>query len=181
MSKNPPKPLARDSASRTRASFTLDARGRRVRLYDPMADWLLARHDRIDRETLERIMGELDAKTHGGRRFILGGIIFLILLTLAAGVGITASVIEEGGSALHDLRQALWLTGPGVGVMLIAGVAWPLLSARRKRRLRLRAVMLAHKRCAHCGYDLHAVPQNQSGVTCPECSCAWVLSGTQES
>lgn len=159
-----------------RASYTFDERGRRVRLYDPMADWLLARHDRIDGQTLDHIMGDLDVKAQGGRWFIIGGVVFLVVLTLAAGLGIAASVIEEGGPALGDLKQALWLTGPGVGVMLAAGVVWPIAAARRKRRRQLRSVMLAHQRCPHCGYDLQAVPRSGDGVVCPECACSWVFA-----
>jgi predicted Zn-ribbon and HTH transcriptional regulator len=42
---------------------------------------------------------------------------------------------------------------------------------------RIRAAMLAHRRCPHCGYDIRLLPTNPAdGATvCPECGSAWIL------
>ncbi|MCP4250014.1 MAG: hypothetical protein GY778_23480 [bacterium] len=91
---------------------------------------------------------------------------------------------------------------PGVVVLVVhlirvfraGGMAWPLpkwlflaqlwvvpfalwVAGRRVRAQRIRPVMLAHRRCPHCGYALRGLPTApEDGATvCPECGCAWLL------
>ena len=49
--------------------------------------------------------------------------------------------------------------------------------ARAVRPKRVRAVMLRHRRCPHCGYDLRMLPTDPTDevTICPECGCAWRL------
>jgi hypothetical protein len=67
---------------------------------------------------------------------------------------------------------------PGV----IGGVVAPWIAARQARFKKLRGVMLLHRRCPHCGYNLFGLrpaPEDYATV-CPECGCAWVLDAAAD-
>jgi hypothetical protein len=51
-------------------------------------------------------------------------------------------------------------------------------AGRRGRAKRIGELMLKHRRCPHCGYDVHGLTADPAdGATiCPECGCAWMLS-----
>ncbi len=53
--------------------------------------------------------------------------------------------------------------------------------ARAKYVIRVASVMLEHRHCPHCGYDIRELPTDSSdGATvCPECGCAWMLDDFQ--
>jgi hypothetical protein len=47
---------------------------------------------------------------------------------------------------------------------------------RREGNRLIARVLLAYRRCPHCGYDIRALPEDPAdGATvCPECGCAWL-------
>ncbi len=49
--------------------------------------------------------------------------------------------------------------------------------ARAKYGNRVASVMLEHRHCPRCGYDIRSLPADtEDGATvCPECGCAWKL------
>lgn len=155
--------------------FVTDAAGRRVRVLDPGVDWLLNSDDRFDRPTLERVAREVGIEERAGRRLIIGGVCVVLGLTFIAGIAIAVDIIIEGRGALRDLVGSLFLTGPGVAVMLGVGVITPIVVARRRRLACARQALLRCGRCPHCGYQIAGLPPDpQTGwVHCPECSCAW--------
>ena len=57
----------------------------------------------------------------------------------------------------------------------LAGFVW--MEGKNAMRMRSLRVLLAHRRCAHCGYDLSRSERDPAdGATvCPECGCAWNL------
>jgi hypothetical protein len=66
------------------------------------------------------------------------------------------------------------------GLLYLCALPWFLwFWIKRKRFGSVRAAMLKHARCPHCGYDLRGLPTDAAdGVTiCPECGCAWKLAG----
>ena len=54
--------------------------------------------------------------------------------------------------------------------------------ARQARNQRIHLIMLKHRHCPHCGYDIRGLPtDSEDGATvCPECGCAWRLDGEAE-
>lgn len=161
--------------SSKRLGSALDARGRRVTILDPGVDWLLGRDDQIDKATLDRIMTDLGVEARRSRRIILGGMAFVVALIIIAGVLIGVDVAKEGPSARQDLLQSLVYTGPAVFIMFVAGVATPIMIARRKRLAGAQAAMLRHGHCPHCGYRIAETPKDpKTGhAVCPECGSAW--------
>lgn len=139
-----------------------------------MGDWLAGRHGTIPADRLEPLVREISGRGQRDRKFILLGLGVLIALILLAGGGIAVSVIREGRAALDDLKQAMFLTGPAVLAMLIAGIWMPLALAKRARLARARGAMLRRGFCPHCAYDLSGLPRSAEGLlTCPECACVW--------
>jgi hypothetical protein len=61
--------------------------------------------------------------------------------------------------------------------VILSGPLLVFLLARAKYVSRVASVMLEHRRCPHCGYDLHGLGIDEAdGCTvCPECGCAWRL------
>jgi hypothetical protein len=48
----------------------------------------------------------------------------------------------------------------------------PWIAIRQAHFKRVRAGLLKHRHCAHCGYDLRGLPTAADGNTaCPECGC----------
>lgn len=152
-----------------------DASGRRVRALDPGADWLLNKSDRFDRDTLEQVARQVGIEGKAGRRLIVGGVGVVLGLTLIAAIAIAVDITIEGRGALHDLVGSLFLTGPGVAVMLGVGVVTPIVVARRRRLACARRALLRCGHCPHCGYRIAGLPPDPHTrwVRCPECACAW--------
>jgi hypothetical protein len=145
-----------------------------VRLIDPMKLQLLHRKDVIDRGTLDRMLDELEPGLARRLKW------FLLPLVLAAGAmgGLLGLlwIISDDPNFRAGLIKVI--TGnPGIYLpIFISVVIAPLASARSHRR-RVPAIMLKHKRCPHCAYDLQGLPADDTdGATiCPECACAWDL------
>jgi hypothetical protein len=139
-----------------------------------MGEWLTGRHGTIPADRLDPLIREISGRGHRDRKLILLGLGVLIALILLAGGGVTVSVLREGRTALDDLKQAVFLTGPALLAMLLAGIWMPLSLARRARLGRVRGAMLRRGLCPHCAYDLSGLPSSAGGLlTCPECACVW--------
>lgn len=158
-----------DIAFRGRAC---DARGREVRVINPVRMRLLRRHDVIEREALEAIVEDI---VPGFRRNLWFAIVAIGLAVVITVGGILADVLREGPGAWQDLVSTLRLMFPTFIAVGVGGVAAPWLAVRRERQKRTIAALYRHRRCLHCGYDLRNLPSDgPDGITtCPECACAW--------
>jgi hypothetical protein len=152
----------------SRAGRARDARGRQVKLLDPVPMYVLGRHHVIERDVLEPICEALEPGVVSRRRWILvpilvvGGVLVLVGLSIAL----------EGKAAWSDLVSTL--LNPAIMAAVIGGGVAPWFAARQQRLHRVKHVMLHHGRCPHCGYGLSGVPAAADGNTvCPECACAW--------
>jgi hypothetical protein len=151
-----------------------DARGRRVTQLDPVSMHYLRQRDVIDADTLRALAAEIGI---GWPRFVRV-LFFVVVADLAVCLVVTGlDFVEEvirGGSGLGAfvLERVLPLTPLWAFPMFIWFVS------SRVRFSRVRAAMLRHCRCPHCGYDLEGLPveETDGGTVCPECGCAWRLA-----
>ncbi len=156
-----------------RAGRTRDARGRVVKLLDPVPLYLLKRHDVIDAEALQGIITDVEPGMSSRRKTLL----LVAMLGSGALAFIAAAVAIEGAAAWSDLLGTL--LKPAIMPAVIVGVIAPVLAAWQERLRRVRRIMLRHRRCPHCGYGLIGVPAAEDGATvCPECACPWRLDAT---
>ena len=146
-----------------------DARGHRVTQLDPVALYLLRRHDVIEVETLRAIANEKGVRiTAGERAVLLVGVCGMVLV-------IAIFFIEALRGGLHDAPYAKFS-----GLLYLCSFPWIIwYGIKRKRFANVAAAMLKHVRCPHCGYDVRGLPADpHDGATvCPECGCAWKLEG----
>lgn len=161
-----------------RAGTCRDARGKHVSVLDPAPLWLLERDEPIDRGTLQRIVEELGVPHGRSARPLWAGLAAFVVICLLAAGGVAFDIAREGNAAFRDLVGSLFITGPAVVFVIIAGCIVPLLIRRRERLARVREVMLAHGHCPHCGYRVGELPRDPAdgAAVCPECASAWVLS-----
>ncbi len=157
------------------SGWTTDQHGRRVTLLDPYPLLLLRRFDRIDEAGLEAILADLGGEYAHITRNIRLGIWSLVAAVGITVVGLGVSVVGQGPGAWRDLLSTV--ASPTMLPIFIAaiggGVVAPWFAMRAKRFERLRGVMLAHRRCPHCGYGIGSVPATEGAVICPECAAAW--------
>jgi hypothetical protein len=161
------------------ARNTIDARGREVRVLDPVHLYALRRPGPIDVQTLGEIVETIQP---GSRRLVRYLIPITILTLVLAVVGLGFNWIVGGPPAWRSIFSAFSnpaLIAPIFGGV-VGGVIAPIAAnraSRGKRTDKARAALLLHKRCPHCGYDLHALPVDPTdGATiCPECASAWRL------
>ena len=149
-----------------------DARGRMVGQLDPVAMYLLGRPGPIDPEALRAIAEELDPGEVRRRRWKAVGAVLTIILAYTGFFGYFEIFNRWRG----------W--DPVLIGFAVLYFVWPptffligFLRARRRRLRRIRRVMLRHRHCPHCGYDIRGLPADEpDGATvCPECGCAWML------
>jgi ssDNA-binding Zn-finger/Zn-ribbon topoisomerase 1 len=145
-----------------------DARGRRVSQLDPVMMHMLHRHDVIEPEALRAIAEDIGpgyaraSRIAGWTVFILGAGGMTIMLVRAylfrGGLDIVGKIL----ALVNIICLALFMLGIWTG-------------ARKLRFGRVKRIMLAHRRCPHCGYNLANLPVDaRDGVTvCPECGCGW--------
>lgn len=165
-----------DRTPRQRTGQIGDDRGQRVTQYDPVAMYLLRRHDAgiaqdVLRELTQRIgIGEF-ADTRVG---LVGGIIAFACTLLLLGSIIVRLIQGQIAPAEFAWRALLYQ-----GVWIVPLVFWR--AARRSRFHRIRQAMLECRRCPHCGYDIRGLPVDPAdGATvCPECGCAWRMTDTE--
>ena len=152
-----------------------DSRGRVVTQLDPVAMWLLRRHDLIPAEALRQISEEIDPKELRRRPLALAWApIWVILWYAAFFLYFRLFSTWRGWDPVLVAFGVLYFLTPFVSVY--AGFR----KARRTRWELVRRVMLKHLRCPHCGYDIRLLPVNAADGTtvCPECGCAWRLGDT---
>lgn len=149
-----------------------DVRGRRVSMIDPMRMQMLHQHDVIDRKTLDQMMEALEPGLSRNLRMTL---ITVILGVSALGLLVVLMWFLNPGRRA-GLMKAL-SHNPGMWIGIIAAVVIPVFAARKKHRPRLPTLLLRHRRCPHCGYDLSGLPADtrDDATVCPECACAWRL------
>ena len=150
-------------------------------MLDPMVLHALHRSQPIDREALRSVVDTIEPGTARYRRH-------LIVITLGSAMlvgslfALLASYLywKSDAAGRQDLVRMLRnpafmvpLTLPG----LACCVALPWFTVRRAERSRVRAALLSHRRCPHCGYDLRGLPTDPSDDTtvCPECGSAWAI------
>ena len=163
--------MAETRASKTSAK---DARGRSVRMLDPVTLHVLHRYDTIDAGTLHEIVEDLEPGTARFRRYV---IIIVPSSILLLALGIATLYYFSDAAARVDLVSTL--KNPVIMVPnIVCCLIIPWITARQARMKRVRSVMLRHRRCPHCGYDLRgsSADPDDAMTTCPECSCAWLLS-----
>ena len=82
------------------------------------------------------------------------------------------------GPALRADLVSPFMISTIIGPTIVFCFIVPWVTAREARVRRVRSVMLKHRRCPHCGYDLRGSPTDpkDAATTCPECGCAWLLS-----
>lgn len=149
---------------------TTDGRGRSVSMIDPYTLHLLRRHEVIPAEELRPLVADLGSGlTRWTRVLFWAGVVLVVPGVIALLVHLVR--IAAAGSMTWPLPKWLMLAN----FWVIPFVLW--LAACEVRRQRIRSVMLAHRRCPHCGYDLRMLPVDpgDKATVCPECGCAWVL------
>ncbi|MCP4246487.1 MAG: hypothetical protein GY778_05510 [bacterium] len=150
-----------------------DCRGRSVMQLDPVMLHVLHREVPIEAAALHEIVEELEPGTAKHRRRLIVIIPVLVVLVVA-GVGALYHFSDAG--ARRDLVSTL--KNPAIMLpSLVGGVFVPWITARQVRMKRVRFVMLKHRRCPHCGYNLHGLPTapEDQATVCPECGCAWQI------
>ena len=150
-----------------------DAHGQWVTLLDPYELQILRRYDVIPGDVLETVVREVGFGLPKWQRrgylacvaVFLGCVVFLVIWKLVRGAGVDA------------VEYVLWPTNLAI-FALGAAKFWT--SARRARADRVLDVLLAHRRCPHCGYDIRGLPvhPHDGATTCPECGTAWRLEAT---
>jgi len=155
-----------------------DARGRTVTLLDPYVLHLLRRHEIIPAETLREIAGEVGPGVT--KRRYLAFWACPICVVLFFGVVVIRKLVIGVGLHFDGVERLLWplnLTLMSVGAFMM----WR--SSRAIRFKRVRSVMLKHRRCPHCGYDLRGLPAapEDHATVCPECGSAWKLPDCRKS
>lgn len=150
-----------------------DDRGRRVTQLDPVMMHLLHQHQVIPADPLRDIAQAVGLGLRKVTRVIfIIAMLNLILVFVALSVDFVRGVMLGGtpiGAFLDDMPP---MTAVVFGPLFL----W--LVACNVRFRRIRAAMLEHRRCSHCGYDLRDLPPDpeDNATICPECGCAWKLS-----
>ncbi len=149
-----------------------DAHDRRVTQCDPVELHLLNQRSIIPAETLRSMADEI---MPGARRQRLVQVLFSAFSIL----------FIVGGSIIYFSYFSSWKGFDPVNVsfyviqalIIVSGPILAFRMARAKYRSRLASVMLKHRHCPHCGYDIRDLPSDpEDGATiCPECGCAWKL------
>jgi hypothetical protein len=141
-----------------------------VTFLDPYELHLLRRSDVIPADTLQQIANEVG---FGMPKWQHRGYVACVLIFLACVVFLVVwKLVRRTG--VDTVERVLWpvnLAVFGIGAVQF----WR--SGRRARAKRICAVMLAHRRCPHCGYDLRmlSTDPDDGATVCPECGCAWGL------
>ena len=153
------------------APTVTDARGKRIRPVDPVAERVGVGGSFLDtdaRRHLARAIGPgLDRRLQIAVVIgLLGiGLVLGIILVAAARASLASGSLQLGGLA----ARAPALLG------IEAGLAMVWIIARKRRADHIVAAALGIGRCPHCGQSLHDIPADPvTGETiCTECGCAW--------
>jgi len=155
-----------------------DARGRKVAQLDPVMMHMLHRHDAIEADVLRAIAEDIGPAYRRASR--IAGWTFFILGAGGMTTMLLRAYLFRGG--LDTVGKILTLVNIICLALFMLGI-WT--GARKLRFGRVKRIMLSHRRCPHCGYDLKglSVDENDGATICPECGCAWRMSdeATEES
>ena len=152
-----------------RIGWIKDAHGRKVTQLDPVAMHLRQEREIIEGDVLRAIAGEEGVRVRGLERTAL----FLLLTFIAPFLGISLFTYEV---ITGEIQEGPYARFAGmVWLCCIPWVAWYMM--KRSRRRRVKAAMLKHYRCPHCGHKLQGLKEDETdGATaCPGCGCAWRL------
>jgi hypothetical protein len=153
-----------------------DARGRSVRQLDPVIMHLSRRHGAIPPEPLRQIAQDVGiGMTRANQIAFWGGVLCLVCLCIAI---VILFVRLQNGTI--GLRKSVLSLLPYGGAWIAPYAFWK--GTRGVRFQRITKVMLEHRRCPHCGYDIRGLPADSTdGATvCPECGCPWMLDEPQQ-
>ncbi len=155
-----------------------DGRGRSVALLDPIAMHLFGRCDAVPAEPLRVIAEEIEPAVAKRPRLKILLYVFLILLFLGLHF-----VYNIRGTVPGTFSLRMILTSVGGSIPIIVPFLFVIIAQHRLYRgsfNRVAPVMLKHRRCPHCGYDLRGLPvaQEDHATVCPECGCAWQVDDT---
>lgn len=155
-----------------------DARGRTVKQIDPVKLHLLNNDSVIPAEKLRTISDELLPGARRQRLILLLTSVFTILFIVGGTVVYFRYFGTWGGfdpvsTAIHIVQLAVILLGPIIGFRI----------ARQKYATRITTVILKHRHCPHCGYDIRGlkIDPSDGATVCPECGCAWQLTPSASS
>ena len=165
-----------DPSSTHKAGRIKDARGRAVTQIDPVAMYLLHRHDQgIPYEVLRELTREIGVGRPATNRLELwAAVVAFLCVLLLVGDGLL-----QLARRTTTFGEFMWRAILFQGVWIVPLALW--VTARRNRFHRIRKAMLRHLRCPHCGYDVRGLTADpQDGATvCPECGCAWRLESAR--
>jgi hypothetical protein len=139
---------------------------------DPVALYVLRRHDVIDADALRAIANEKGVRITGAERAPLIGAVLCAILVIS----FFAIALITG-----DIRDAPY--AKSAGLVYLCAIPWIVWFAVKRRRFgKVASAMLKYSRCPHCGYDLRGLLRStDDGATiCPECGCAWRLETEDE-
>ncbi|HNO79871.1 MAG TPA: zinc ribbon domain-containing protein [Phycisphaerae bacterium] len=151
---------------------TKDARGRTIHQIDPVKMHLLHQHSIVPSDTLRSMS---DALIPGIRKQQLASIL-CALFTLLFVVGGTVVYFTYFGTwkgldpvsfSIHIVQAVVIISGPIIVFRM----------AKTKYAARITEVILEHRHCPHCGYNLRGLPidAHDGATVCPECGSAWHL------
>ena len=148
-----------------------DARGRPVTQLDPVTMHLLERRDVVPPDVLQRIAEEIGVNITWAPRILYWVSVFGLVALCVVSAYVVPSFVRGRIGWI-----SLACNTVGFAVMWLASLAI-CLATRRACSQRVTRVMLKHRRCPHCGYDLRLLPVDpKDAVTvCPECGSAWKL------
>jgi hypothetical protein len=154
-----------------------DARGRTVTQLDPVAMYLLHRHDVIAADDLRTIATALDPDEMRRRRRAAIFVPICIVLCFAGFFGYFHIFNRWRG-----WDPVLIMFATGYFIFPLAALIIGFRKARRARWQRTCRIMLHHRHCPHCGYPLQGLPDDtpDGATVCPECGCAWILPTVAE-
>jgi hypothetical protein len=159
----------------------IDALGRPVKILDPVAlhlvrpltERVLNRPQAIPAAALLRLSEDLDRYWTRRGHLIIAVYALGLILCYAGGLFYRYFI---SSSPNWDLVGMIFHVAQFVLMLGAFYATWAY--GRRARRPRVIPVMLRHRRCPHCGYDIRDLtPDGRSGATiCPECGSAWNLN-----
>jgi hypothetical protein len=145
-----------------------DARGKVVTLLDPYALHVLRRHDVIPAEPLAVIARQ---SGFGLPKWQYRGFVASVAIFSACIVFLIVWKLVRG-APVDRVERVLWPLN--LAVFALGAIQfWR--SGQRARQKRVCTIMLKHRRCPHCGYDLRGLPTDPGDqvTICPECGSAW--------
>ena len=148
-----------------------DARGRSVNLLDPVMMHLAHQHRVIPPEPLAEIAGEVGVgMTRANRVAFWASVVCLVAL----GIAVSILLVRLAGGSI-GFGKFVRSLAPFGAIWVAPYGLW--MGTRGVRFQRTTSVMLRHRRCPHCGYDLHGLrtDEDDGATVCPECGSEWNL------